>query len=199
MALTLSTSGITNSGTIQAAHISQSIDALKGTHAYNLTPSGSINLTGSMNYRYKTELIAIEGTDLRTVSLSTYSSGTTFIITNVNNTNSSSNLRFDIPAATSTVAGTHFKILISQIGADSTVGVGCDKPFLFKTSDPYLMPRIIDGAGGSTANLFTTNDPVDEITIANGRYVSGDNFEAICDGIYWYITGHKRVNGGISA
>ena len=61
MALTLSTSGITNSGTIQAAHISQSIDALKGTHAYDLTPSGSINLTGSMNYRYKTELVPIEG------------------------------------------------------------------------------------------------------------------------------------------
>ena len=42
MALTLSTSGITNSGTIEAAHVSQSIDALNGTYAYDLTPSGSI-------------------------------------------------------------------------------------------------------------------------------------------------------------
>jgi len=198
MALTLSTSGITNSGTIQAAHISQSIDALKGTHAYDLTPSGSINLTGSMNYRYKTELVPIEGTGLITVGLSTYSSGTTFIITNVDNTNSTSNLRFDIPSATSTVAGTHFKFLISQIGSDYTVGLGSDKPLLFKAADTDLMPRIIDGQGGSTANLFTTNDPVDGITISNSRYVSGDNFEAICDGIYWYITGHKRINGGIS-
>jgi len=198
MALTLSTSGITNSGTIQAAHISQSIDALKGTHAYNLTPSGSINLTGSMNYRYKTEAVAIEAATLFTLSLSTKPSGTTFNITNVTNTNTSNAIRFDFPTAASTVAGTHFKFLISQIGADVGTGGQCNRPITFKGSTEDLMPRIIDGTGGSTANLYTVADPVNGITITNNRYVSGDNFEAICDGLYWHITGYKRINGGIS-
>ena len=48
MALTLSNTGISNSSTIQAAHISQSIDALTGTKAYSIVISGSLTLTGSV-------------------------------------------------------------------------------------------------------------------------------------------------------
>jgi hypothetical protein len=48
MALTLSNSGISNSSTIEAAHISQSIDALTGAAAYDIKISGSLTLTGSV-------------------------------------------------------------------------------------------------------------------------------------------------------
>jgi len=48
MAITLSNSGISDSSTIRAAHISQSIDALTGAAAYDLKISGSLNLTGSV-------------------------------------------------------------------------------------------------------------------------------------------------------
>ena len=48
MAKTLSKSGILTGQTITAAEISQSIDALTGTEAYDLTFSGSLNLTGSI-------------------------------------------------------------------------------------------------------------------------------------------------------
>lgn len=48
MALTLSNSGISDSSTIEAAHISQSIDALTGAAAYDLKISGSLTLTGSV-------------------------------------------------------------------------------------------------------------------------------------------------------
>lgn len=48
MALTLSNTGISDSSTIEAAHISQSIDALTGTKAYDIIISGSLNLTGSV-------------------------------------------------------------------------------------------------------------------------------------------------------
>lgn len=51
MALTLSNTGIVDGQTITAAQISQSIDALTGTEAYNITISGSFtlpsNTTGS--------------------------------------------------------------------------------------------------------------------------------------------------------
>ena len=48
MALTLNKTGITNNSTIQAWHVSQSIDALTGAVAYNITISGSLKLTGSV-------------------------------------------------------------------------------------------------------------------------------------------------------
>tara|TARA_R110000737_G_scaffold33387_1_gene51651 strand:+ start:451 stop:1368 length:918 start_codon:yes stop_codon:yes gene_type:complete len=47
MAKTLSKSGISTSATIAAWHVTQSIDALTGNSAYNITISGSLNLTGS--------------------------------------------------------------------------------------------------------------------------------------------------------
>ena len=47
MAQTLSKTGITNNSTIQAWQVSQSIDALTGQVAYDITISGSLNLTGS--------------------------------------------------------------------------------------------------------------------------------------------------------
>ena len=47
MANTLSKTGISTDGTITAAHISQSIDALTGTQAYDITISGSLIITGS--------------------------------------------------------------------------------------------------------------------------------------------------------
>lgn len=194
MALTLSTSGITNSGTIQASHVSQSIDALKGTHPYNLTPSGSINLTGSMNYRYKTEAVAIESTSTVEVNLSAYSSGTTFIVTNEGNDSTSNQIRLNVPAAASTVAGTHFKFLISQIGSDVATGASVTRPIVFKGAATDLMARIIDGSSG----LYSTSNPDNGVLIDASRYASGDSFEAICDGIYWHITGQKRIAGGLS-
>jgi len=44
---TLSKTGITNNSTIQAWHVSQSIDAFTGDVGYAITLSGSLNLTGS--------------------------------------------------------------------------------------------------------------------------------------------------------
>jgi len=49
MAKTLSNSGIVTGQTIKASEISQSIDALTGTEAYDITISGSLTITGSTN------------------------------------------------------------------------------------------------------------------------------------------------------
>ncbi len=45
---TFSKTGITTGNTIQAWHVTQSIDAFTGTVAYDVTLSGSLNLTGSV-------------------------------------------------------------------------------------------------------------------------------------------------------
>ena len=49
MAKTLSKTGINNSSTIQAWHISQSVDALTGASDYDITISGSLVITASAN------------------------------------------------------------------------------------------------------------------------------------------------------
>lgn len=49
MALTLSKTNITTGQTIQASQITQSVDALTGTTAYDITISGSLTLTGSVS------------------------------------------------------------------------------------------------------------------------------------------------------
>jgi hypothetical protein len=49
MAQTLSKTGIANNSTIQAWQVSQSIDALTGQVAYDITISGSLTLTGSVS------------------------------------------------------------------------------------------------------------------------------------------------------
>lgn len=48
MALNLSKTGIATTQTIEAWHVTQSIDALTGAYAYDLTISGSLNATGSV-------------------------------------------------------------------------------------------------------------------------------------------------------
>ena len=48
MAKTLSNSGITTNDTIRAGHVTQSIDALTGTDAYDITISGSLTSTGNL-------------------------------------------------------------------------------------------------------------------------------------------------------
>jgi len=64
MALTLSKTNIANGNTIQAADVSQSIDALTGTVAYDITISGSLQLTGSVKSRdgYTGSLFGIAST-----------------------------------------------------------------------------------------------------------------------------------------
>ncbi len=49
MANTLSKTGISTSSEIKAAHVTQSVDALTGDVAYDITISGSLKVTGSTN------------------------------------------------------------------------------------------------------------------------------------------------------
>jgi len=49
MANTLNKTGITTGNTVEAYHVTQSIDAFTGTEAYNISLSGSFNMTGSIN------------------------------------------------------------------------------------------------------------------------------------------------------
>jgi hypothetical protein len=49
MALILNKIGITTGNTVEAYHVTQSIDAFTGIKAYDISLSGSFNMTGSLN------------------------------------------------------------------------------------------------------------------------------------------------------
>ena len=49
MANQLSKTGIADTQTLYAAHVTQSIDAFTGVEAYDISISGSLNTTGSLN------------------------------------------------------------------------------------------------------------------------------------------------------
>lgn len=49
MAKTLNKTGITTGNTVEAYHVTQSIDAFSGIEAYDISLSGSFNMTGSIN------------------------------------------------------------------------------------------------------------------------------------------------------
>ena len=48
MANTLNKTGITNGNTVEAYHVTQSIDAFTGTVAYDISLSGSLGVTGPL-------------------------------------------------------------------------------------------------------------------------------------------------------
>jgi hypothetical protein len=48
MALTLNKIGVTTGNTVEAYHVTQSIDAFTGEEAYDITLSGSLTVTGSV-------------------------------------------------------------------------------------------------------------------------------------------------------
>jgi hypothetical protein len=105
MANVLSKSGITNTSTIQAWHVSQSVDALTAASAYDITISGSLTLTGSTNI---TGSVTVSGSlnVSGTVNLPGFTNATASWATNLVNTPSSINrylLPYTSPASTPTL------------------------------------------------------------------------------------------------
>lgn len=93
MANTLSKTGITNGQTILVGHVTQSIDALNGTTAYDITISGSLTLTGSVS-----SLNGFTGNLVGTASVATNASISNFVIP----TNTVSNFGYNLPYLTGT-------------------------------------------------------------------------------------------------
>jgi hypothetical protein len=68
MANTLSKTGITNNSTIEAWHVTQSVDAFTGINAYDVTISGSFTVTGPTNISGSTIISSLTSSMLGTAS-----------------------------------------------------------------------------------------------------------------------------------
>lgn len=198
MALNLSTSGITNSGTIQASHISQSIDALKGTHAYNLTPSGSFTFTGTTVFdgnvqgaisNIVTEAVGSDNTV--TVNANDRSTSVYVLSVNADGNQGSNQISYQLPRPNSSTTGTTYRIIIGQIGASSTSPDALARPFsiIIASSTQALLGSIVGISSTAQTVLQRSNGPFVSLSIASGRLNTGDSFDLFCDGTYWYVTG----------
>ena len=78
MAKTLSKTGILKNNTIQAWHVTQSIDALTGTKAYDITISGSLDVEGNISASSLLYSSASEGGGTDTVAMYNTESGQFF-------------------------------------------------------------------------------------------------------------------------
>jgi len=198
MALTLSTSGITNSETIQAAHISQSIDALKGTHAYNLSPSGSFTFTGNTVFNgdvsgNRSKIISeVVGSD-NTVTVNVNDGSTSIYVlsANADGNQGSNQISYQLPRPNSVTPGTTYRIIIGQIGASATSPAALARPFsiIIEASAQALLGSIVGISSTANTVLQRSNGPVVSLTVASGRLNTGDSFDLFCDGTYWYVTG----------
>ena len=63
MAKNLTNSGIATGQTVEAFHVSQSVDAFTGVEAYNITISGSLETTGSFSHSGSLKLTGLSGND----------------------------------------------------------------------------------------------------------------------------------------
>jgi hypothetical protein len=63
MAKQLSKSNIISGQTVEALHVSQSVDAFTGIDAYDIIISGSLTVSGSTVFSGSTSLVGITGND----------------------------------------------------------------------------------------------------------------------------------------
>jgi|14BtaG_2_1085337.scaffolds.fasta_scaffold00137_41 hypothetical protein len=198
MALTLSTTGITNSETIQAGHVSQSIDALKGTYAYNLTPSGSFTFTGTTVFAGNVQgaisnIVSQTVGDADTVTVNVNDGSTSVYVLSVDSDgNQGSNpISYQLPRPSGITPGTTYRIIIGQIGSSSTSPDALSRPFsiIIAASNQALLGSIVGTSSTAQTVLQRSNGPFVSLAIAAGRLNTGDSFDLFCDGTYWYVTG----------
>ena len=63
MAKQFSNSGILTGQTVEASHVSQSVDAFTGADAYDISISGSFRITGSTILSGSTAFVGVTGND----------------------------------------------------------------------------------------------------------------------------------------
>jgi hypothetical protein len=138
MAKTLSKTGISTDGTITAAHVTQSIDALTGTQDYDITITGNTvvaSLTASANVDFNGDLDVDGTTNLDVVDID----GAVDMASNL------------------TIAGTISNVSTTHVTASSNISASGD---LSITGESFFGSHItasgnISSSGTITANAFT--------------------------------------------
>ena len=200
MAKTLSQIGIATGQTIKASEVSQSIDALTGTEAYDITISGSLTVTGSTNIDgdvFINPTSATTGTSVLTINPTTgkifrtgsYSSGgggsvgTLDQVTTVGNSTSNSIIIGALTATSGNIGG---GLSAANITSNSTITATTDI-----SASGNLFANITDNGDTTfktvvydptTGQLFRTGSFSSALTSEGGKYDVGDGEIVFDDG-----------------
>ena len=201
MALELTNLGISSSLTVEAHHVSQSIDAFTGVTAYDIKLSGSFTHTGSLNVRGN-----ISGTGsmslLGNITASAFNgdgSGITGIISASHATSGAGNFSgsfigdgsglTDLPQVSSSITSSHSlggngdfigNFSGSHTGSFTGSFIG-DGSGLTGISASFIWNGQYDGDVGITGslhvtqNLTSSNQLTDTITVRNNKFVKAQN------------------------
>jgi len=196
MALTLSKTNIATGNIITAAEVSQSVDAFTGAVAYDITLSGSLQLTGSVK-SINGFTGSLQGTASVAVS-SSYALSSSFAISSsyaltsttaftATSANSISNQNYDAGAGIQT--GT-FKIIAGKIVLSGGVGSSSAFPQLIsKTIGTNAFVTATYAAGftfdkpSEPANLMVSITPDGKVAVIQ-QSAATDNGSVIFTGIY---------------
>jgi hypothetical protein len=196
MAITLSKTNIATGNIITAAEVSQSVDAFTGAVAYDITLSGSLQLTGSVKSRngytgslQGTASVAITASSAisssRAISSSyALTSTTAFTATSAD---SVSNQNYD--AGTGIQTGT-FKIIAGKITLSGGVGSSSAFPQLISKTigtNAFVTATYADGfvfaSPTEPANLMVSVTPAGEVAVIQ-QATATDSGAVIFNGIY---------------
>ena len=196
MALTLSKTNIATGNIITAAEVSQSVDAFTGAVAYDITLSGSLQLTGSVKSRngftgslQGTASVAITASSAISSSRAISSSYALTSTTSVTATTAAalSNQRYDIgagtlPATFNFVAG---KVVLSGgVGSSSVFSELAGKTI---GATAFITSTYADGftfaSSTEPANLMTSVTPDGKVAIIQQQGAT-DNGSVIFTGMY---------------
>jgi len=177
MANVLSKSGITNTNTIQAWHVSQSVDAFTAASAFDVTISGSLTMSGSTNLSGSTSItgsLNVSGT----VNMRGFSNATASWATNVVNNPTKIDgdllplnggsyttypLKFvvgslEFPISATSVAAPAFPAFVGkQLGTDVFVTVGISSSYSTSSLAYFPLVSSIGASGELTFTMKTAN------------------------------------------
>jgi len=123
MALTLSKTGIEQSQTVNAWHVTQSVDALSGTVAYDITISGSLDITNSTNTGDLTGTASWASNAVSATSATTATTATdanNVLISNAGTTNKLYRVTFVDPLNIPAIGSNFYDSLVVDSGSDGS-------------------------------------------------------------------------------
>ena len=166
MAKTLSSASITDGSTVEAWHVTQSIDAFNGVEAYDITISGSLTLsgntvlTGTASYASTASYAANAG-GADTGSLLTTASASDNTITFTKGDASTFNITVDTGSAVTTDTGS---LLTTASVSDNTI--------TFTKGDASTFNITVNGG---TADALAANGELRGLTTASGHIIPNGN------------------------
>jgi len=182
MALTLNKTGITTGNTVEAYHVTQSIDAFTGTVAYDINLSGSFNVTGSVS----------NGVNNRATGLYSHAEGSGSLASGI----ASHAEGFQTTASGNFSLATGFKTKALGIGSFAGgVQTIANGPYAFSIGDSTSAGTLAFSAGSNTSASGQNSMALGDTSVSLGLYSFAHGGGTIASGSWQFVIGRYNKQG----